>query len=144
MSSTQRQLDTITAALAAVLTLNGSEQIKQHLRLAILGTTEMAGYVCRWERYHPKALEAIANHRFSRSTITVETNLLSTSGRGTLPQRFKAAEKALRWMCARSYPVPHHSRALIGGPANRKGRSCCHRKLGASTANRRRSTSRFY
>lgn len=102
---TQRQLDAITAALAIVLTLKVGESIKQHLRLAILGTTEMAGYVCRWERYHPKALEAIANHRFSRSTITVETNLLSTSGRGTLPQRFKAAEKALRWMCARRYPM---------------------------------------
>jgi hypothetical protein len=64
----------------------------------------MAGYVCRWERYHPKALEAIANHRFSRSTITVETNLLSTSGRGTLPRRFEAAQKALRWMHSEGYP----------------------------------------
>jgi putative DNA methylase len=100
---TRRQLDAITDALAIVPTLRIGEAIKQHLRLAILGTTEMAGYVCRWERYHPKALEAIANHRFSRSTITVETNLLSTSGRGTLPQRFKAAEKALRWMCTKSY-----------------------------------------
>ncbi len=102
---TQRQLDAITAALKIVPTLKVGEPIKQHLRLAILGTTEMAGYICRWERFHPKALEAIANHRFSRSTITVETNLLSTSGRGTLPQRFKAAEKALRWMCAKSYPI---------------------------------------
>lgn len=102
---TRRQLDAITAALAIVPTLKIGQPIKQHLRLAILGTTEMAGYVCRWERYHPKALEAIANHRFSRSTITVETNLLSTSGRGTLPQRFKAAEKALTWMCAKQYPM---------------------------------------
>jgi adenine-specific DNA methylase len=102
---TRRQLDAITAALTIVSTLKVVEPIKQHLRLAILGTTEMAGYVCRWERYHPKALEAIANHRFSRSTVTVETNLLSPSGRGTLPQRFKAAEKALRWMCAKSFPI---------------------------------------
>jgi putative DNA methylase len=102
---TRRQLDAITAALALLPTLKIGNPIEQHLRLAILGTTEMAGYVCRWERYHPKALEAIANHRFSRSTITVETNLLSTSGRGTLPQRFKAAEKALRWMCAEGYPT---------------------------------------
>ena len=82
-----------------------SDAVKQHLRLAILGATEMAGYVCRWERYHPKALEAIANHRFSRSTVTVETNLLSTSGRGTLPRRFEAAEKALRWMRSEGYPT---------------------------------------
>src|ERR1700687_37962 len=102
---TQRQLDIITAALGRVPGLEASDAVKQHLRLAILGATEMAGYICRWERYHPKALEAIANHRFSRSTVTVETNLLSTSGRGTLPRRFAAALKALRWMRSEGYPV---------------------------------------
>ena len=102
---TKRQLDIITFALDAVPKLEASDAVKEHLRLAILGATEMAGYVCRWERYNPKAIEAIANHRFSRSTVTVETNLLSTSGRGTLPRRFEAAEKALRWMHAHGYPV---------------------------------------
>jgi putative DNA methylase len=101
---TRRQLDAITAALALVPTLQVAEGIKQHLRLAVLGATEMAGYVCRWERYHPKALEAIANHRFSRATVTVETNLLSPSGRGTLPRRFEAAERALRWISANNSP----------------------------------------
>lgn len=101
---TRRQLDTVTAALEIVPTLKVTEAIQQHLRLAILGSTEMAGYVCRWERYHPKALEAIANHRFSRATVTVETNLLSPSGRGTLPRRFEAAEKALRWISAENNP----------------------------------------
>jgi len=107
---TSRQLDIITAALRQVALVDASDAVKQHLRLAVLGSAEMAGYVCRWERYHPKALEAIANHRFSRSTVTVETNLLSTSGRGTLPRRFEAAEKALRWMQAEGYPV-HTSHA---------------------------------
>jgi putative DNA methylase len=102
---TRRQLDILTVALLAVPQVEASDAVKQHLRLAILGAAEMAGYVCRWERYHPKALEAIANHRFSRSTVTVETNLLSTSGRGTLPRRFEAAEKALRWMLSEGYPV---------------------------------------
>lgn len=102
---TRRQLDTITAALREAAQIEASDAVKRHLRLAILGATEMAGYVCRWERYHPKALEAIANHRFSRSTVTVETNLMSTSGRGTLPRRFEAAEKALRWMRSEGYPV---------------------------------------
>jgi putative DNA methylase len=102
---TQRQLDILTTALGLVPQLKASDAVKQHLRLAILGATEMAGYVCRWERYNPKALEAIANHRFSRSTVTVETNLLSTSGRGTLPRRFEATEKALHWMRAEGYPV---------------------------------------
>jgi 16S rRNA G966 N2-methylase RsmD len=102
---TQRQLDVITSALDLVATLTNSAAVKEHLRLAILGATEMAGYVCRWERFHPKALEAIANHRFSRSTVTVETNLLSSTGRGTLPRRFEAAEKALRWMQKEGYPA---------------------------------------
>jgi adenine-specific DNA methylase len=101
----QRQLQIIKSALDTVPTLDASETVKEHLRLAILGATEMAGYVCRWERYHPKALEAIANHRFSRSTVTVETNLLSNIGRGTLPRRFEAAEKALRWMRKEGYPT---------------------------------------
>ncbi len=101
---TQTQMDIIKAALSAVPLIDASSAVADHLRLAILGSTEMAGYVCRWERYNPKALEAIANHRFSRSTVTVETNLLSTSGRGTLPRRFEAAEKALRWMQSEGYP----------------------------------------
>src|SRR6202167_77585 len=102
---TRRQLNIITAALREVALIDAPEEVRLHLRLAVLGSAEMAGYVCRWERYHPKALEAIANHRFSRSTVTVETNLLSTSGRGTLPRRFEAAEKALLWMRSEGYPT---------------------------------------
>jgi len=101
---TKKQLNVLTLALESLPGIQTSDAVKQHLRLAILGATEMAGYVCRWERYNPKALEAIANHRFSRSTVTVETNLLSTSGRGTLPRRFEATEKALRWMQSEGYP----------------------------------------
>ncbi|MDX2181569.1 MAG: hypothetical protein SFV18_18385 [Bryobacteraceae bacterium] len=112
---TTQQLKVLTAALRAVADVDASEAVKQHLRLAVLGASEMAGYVCRWERYNPKALEAIANHRFSRSTVTVETNLLSTSGRGTLPRRFEAAEKALRWMRSEGYPV-QTAHALSSSP----------------------------
>lgn len=102
---TKKQLNVLTRALQSVSEIKTSGPVKQHLRLAILGATEMAGYVCRWERYNPKALEAMANHRFSRSTVVAETNLLSTSGRGTLPRRFEAAEKALRWMQSEGYPA---------------------------------------
>lgn len=101
---TQKQITVICRALEELDRVDTPEPIKQHVRLAILGCTEMAAYVCRWERYHPKALEAIANHRFSRSTVTVETNLLSTSGRGTLPRRLEATAKALRWMNGEGYP----------------------------------------
>lgn len=102
----QKQLDIITSALSEASKLKASVPVKEHLRLAILGAAEMAGYLCRWERYHPKALEAIANHRFSRSTIAVETNLLSPCGRGTLPRRFRATEKALRWMKSNGFSMP--------------------------------------
>lgn len=95
---TQRRIEAISAALLAIPQLGASRAVEEHLRLAVLGASEMAGYVCGWERFHPKAIEAIANHRFSQSTVTAETNLLSDSGRGTLPQRFAACEKALRWM----------------------------------------------
>jgi 16S rRNA G966 N2-methylase RsmD len=102
---TTRQLTVLTNGLQLLSQSNSDTAVKRHLRLAILGATEMAGYLCRWERFHPKALEGIANHRFSRSTIAVETNLLSPSGRGTLPRRFQAVEKALRWMKSEGYPA---------------------------------------
>lgn len=102
---TERQLRVIFAALREIDTLDFEEPIRARLRLAVLGATEMAGYVCRWERYHPKALEAMANHRYSRSTLAVETNLLARMGRGTLPRRLKAAEKALRWMHSEGFPT---------------------------------------
>lgn len=102
---TQRQLDIISSAIDGVSSIKATPIVKKHLLLAILGTSEMAGYVCRWERYHPKALEAIANHRFSRATVAVETNLLSISGRGTLPRRFGAVARALRWMWDTGYPI---------------------------------------
>jgi putative DNA methylase len=109
---TQRQLSIVSDALTSAADLNASGAVKEHIRLAILGSTEMAGYVCRWERYNPKLIEAIANHRFSRSTVTVETNLLSPSGRGTIPRRFEAAVRALRWMHSQGFPARTvHARA---------------------------------
>jgi putative DNA methylase len=68
------------------------------LRFSIIGACEMPGYLCRWERHHPKAFEALANHRYSRSTVVAETNLVSPTGRGTIPRRLEAAERALRWL----------------------------------------------
>ena len=58
----------------------------------------MAGYLCRWDRFHPKAIEALANHRYAHTTVAVETNLLSPIGRGTIPRRMAAARRALDWV----------------------------------------------
>jgi putative DNA methylase len=105
-----RQLQTLLAAAKEVETLAFTDEVKRRLLMAVLGACEMAGYVCRWERYHPKAIEAIANHRYARATVVVETNLLSPVGRGTLPRRLQAAEKALTWM-RREGAVPKQIRA---------------------------------
>jgi adenine-specific DNA methylase len=64
----------------------------------------MAGYLCRWSRTHPKTFEAVANHCYTRSTVVVETNLLSPMGRGTLPRRLLAAEKGLNWLQVEPLP----------------------------------------
>ena len=66
--------------------------------MAIIGAGEMAGYLCRWDRFHPKAIEALANHRYAHTTVAVETNLLSPIGRGTIPRRMAAARRALDWV----------------------------------------------
>jgi adenine-specific DNA methylase len=101
---THRQAQMLLAAIMEVEGLDYAHSIKARLRFAVLGASEMAGYLCRWGRTHPKTFEAIANHRYSRSTIVTETNLLSPIGRGTLPRRLAAAEKGLLWLAEKSMP----------------------------------------
>lgn len=101
---TRRQLRSIQTALTEVNRLSVSEPVRARLRLSVIGACEMPGYLCRWERHHPKAFEATANHRYSRSTIVVETNLISPTGRGTIPRRLLAAERGLRWMTIEGLP----------------------------------------
>jgi putative DNA methylase len=95
---TRRQLRMLTGALEAVRGMNRSRAIRDRLAVAVLGCCEMPAYLCRWDRYHPKAFEATANHRYARATVVVETNLLSPIGRGTLPRRLEASTRALSWL----------------------------------------------
>jgi putative DNA methylase len=95
---TRRQLRALLGALDTVRELDCSPVIKDRLAVAVLGCCEMPAYLCRWDRYHPKAFEAMANHRYARSTVVVETNLLSPIGRGTLPRRLEASKMALSWL----------------------------------------------
>ena len=92
-----RQLMVLTSALTAVNNLKAPAKVKTRLRLAICGAAEMAGYASRWDRFYPKAFEAIANHRFAALGFSFETNLLGDSGRGTLPRRMAASLTAARW-----------------------------------------------
>jgi hypothetical protein len=57
----------------------------------------MAGFASRWDRYYPKAFEAIANHRFTALGFACETNLLAERGRGTLRRRFAASIASAQW-----------------------------------------------
>jgi adenine-specific DNA methylase len=102
---THRQVQTLLAAIREVDALDYPSSIKDRLRFVVLGACEMPGYLCRWARTHPKTFEAIANHRYSRSTVVTETNLLSPMGRGTLPKRLAAAEKGLLWLQETSMPT---------------------------------------
>lgn len=102
---TRRQIRSVQTALAEVSRLDVSEPVRTRLRLSVIGACEMPGYLCRWERHHPKAFEATANHRYSRSTIVVETNLVSPTGRGTIPRRLEAAERGLSWMASAGLPI---------------------------------------
>jgi len=92
-----RQLTTLLSAADTVDALDVSEPIRARLRLALCGAVEMAGYLSRWDRYYPKAFEAMANHRFPALGLACETNLLGSRGRGTIPRRFAASVAAAHW-----------------------------------------------
>ena len=70
------------------------------LRMAVVGSAEMAGLCSRWDRWYLKAFETMAGHRFNFTTLTVEPNVWGTreAGRGTVRRRIRSFEKASRWM----------------------------------------------
>jgi putative DNA methylase len=107
---TTRQVRVVLEALERIKNYDISEACRDRLALATIGMAEMPGFLSRWERFHLKAFEAMANHHYSDTTLAVETNPLSPIGRGTLPQRLKLAGKALDWACQGlppSLPVTH-------------------------------------
>lgn len=70
------------------------------LRLAVLGSTEMAGHLSRWDRYYLKSYESMAGHRFNFTTLAAEPNVWGTtvSGRGTTLRRLIQLVKAAEWL----------------------------------------------
>jgi putative DNA methylase len=95
-----RQLRVLVATSEAVRSMKVSAPIRRRLLLAVCGAAEMAGHLSRWDRYYPKAFEAIANHRFAVVGFSCETNLLGPRGRGTLPRRLRSSVEAAKWMSA--------------------------------------------
>jgi putative DNA methylase len=74
--------------------------IQSTVEMAVLGSTEMAGLLSRWDRYYLKSFESMASHRFNFSTLVVEPNVLGAgaAGRGTTIRRLLLFEKAAKWM----------------------------------------------
>ncbi|WP_264924427.1 hypothetical protein [Streptomyces sp. A012304] len=72
--------------------------------MAVVGSTEMAGHLSRWDRYYLKSYEAMAGHRFNLTTLAVEPNVWGTagSGRGTVLRRLNQLVKAATWLHART------------------------------------------
>jgi putative DNA methylase len=70
------------------------------LRLAIVGTAEFAGHLCRWDRYYLKCNDATAGHRFNFSTFVPEINVWGAGlvGRGTVTRRVQSMVKAADWL----------------------------------------------
>jgi len=95
---TWRQVQVLQTALDELKKMDIRSRVKDRLAYAVIGCAEMAGYLSRWDRFHLKAFESVANHRYAHTTLAVETNLLCPLGRGTLPRRLKAMERGLEWL----------------------------------------------
>jgi len=93
---TERQAAVLLEGLRALA--ETESPIRDHLALALLGAAEMPAFLTRWDRYHPKAIEAMAHHRYAHTLLAVETNLLSPVGRGTLPRRLRALQGMAEWV----------------------------------------------
>lgn len=95
---TSRQADVLVEGLRSIAALKCSSTIKDRLAFALLGTAEMPAFLSRWDRFHLKPFEGMANHRYTQTTLAVESNFLSPVGRGTIPRRLDAAMQALQWL----------------------------------------------
>lgn len=77
-----------------------SSDVQRALRMAVLGTAEMAGLLSRWDRFYLKSYESMASHRFNFTTLAVESNIVGVGryGRGTLRRRLELFRRAAGWL----------------------------------------------
>src|SRR5262249_15563302 len=107
----QRQRFVIEELLTYVRSVP-DKNMRTALEMAVLGTTEMAGLLSRWDRYYLKSYESMAAHRFNFSTLVAEPNVIGVGshGRGTLFRRLRLVERAASWL------VGQGARVFIQGP----------------------------
>jgi adenine-specific DNA methylase len=93
-----RQLEVLLAASRLLGAGDYPPAIRDRLALAVVGAAEMPGHLCRWDRFHPKVFESLANHRYSFDGLAIEPNPLSPLGRGSLTRRIEASVSAAKWL----------------------------------------------
>lgn len=83
---------------------SSDRSVTNAVRMAVVGSAEMAGLLSRWDRYYLKSFESMAGHRFNFTTLTVEPNVWGTvtSGRGTALRRLTQLVRAAEWMQAKT------------------------------------------
>lgn len=76
-----------------------SSDVRDIMTQAIVGATEMAGLLSRWDRFYLKSYESMANHRFNFTTFSAEPNVWGTvaSGRGTVRRRVGRLLGSIDW-----------------------------------------------
>lgn len=99
-----RQRAVIERLLALAGEASEDPNVIRALRLAIVGSTEMAGLLSRWDRIYLKSYESMAGHRFNFTTFAAEPNVWGTAaaGRGSVSRRLLSFDKAAKWLRAQA------------------------------------------
>ncbi|WP_263840084.1 hypothetical protein [Salinibacter sp.] len=93
-----RQLHLLDTLLKCCDEVATSKKDRKALRIAVIGSAEMAGHLSRWDRWYLKSYEAMANHRYNFTTLSCEPNVWGASvGRGTVRRRLTQIRKASEW-----------------------------------------------
>jgi putative DNA methylase len=107
-----RQRVVLERLLEACSSGHFEESVARTLRIAALGTAEMAGFLSRWDRWYLKSYESMALHRFNFTTLAAEPNVWGANGvgRGTFIRRVELLERGASWFHDRT------SRKVVIGP----------------------------
>ncbi|WP_337288519.1 hypothetical protein [Candidatus Methylomirabilis sp.] len=119
---TRRQVNILLKALDVVRKMSASDAVRDRLAYATLGLAEMPAFLSRWDRFHLKPFEAMANHHYASTTLAVESNPLSPVGRGTLRRRLESACAALEWLQESCSRMPAVKRVARYGRRSSHGR----------------------
>lgn len=112
------QITVLHQALQAVHALDVSQAVRDRLAFAVLGAAEMPALLSRWDRFHLKPFEGMANHRYTPTPLCVEANLLSPVGRGTLVKRLEKVAAGHKWLFRDRESLPK----VVSSTTSRRGR----------------------